>query len=148
MNNKILQIKVLKFIKLFYGKNKNLKNLVYDIYLNGNCAYFYLMLKTTFPCSKGYLIIDVKQLTAKEEIKKYGYSHIVTKIGERYYDISGEIKNIGVHCRKIKSCKINQIHKGFIRVHKLLDNFHLNKFLIPSTNLLSILHSNINAVTK
>ena len=47
-----------------------------QVYTEGSCYHFYLILKEVFPKAKPY----------------YDEDHIVTKIGDRFYDITGEIR--------------------------------------------------------
>lgn len=46
-----------------------------QVYTEGSCYHFYLILKQVFPESKAY----------------YDADHIITKIGDKFYDITGEI---------------------------------------------------------
>jgi hypothetical protein len=48
-----------------------------DIYLNGACYQFHLLLKTFFPECEPYI--------SKEK------DHVITKYAGRYYDITGEV---------------------------------------------------------
>ncbi|TVO70899.1 hypothetical protein FHP88_15710 [Sedimenticola selenatireducens] len=48
------------------------------VYLNGGCYQFFLILKAIFPDAKPFY----------DGIE----GHVVTKIGSRFYDITGEIK--------------------------------------------------------
>lgn len=47
-----------------------------QVFLNGSCLNFFLILRAVFPGAKPFYNID----------------HIITKIGDRYYDITGEVK--------------------------------------------------------
>jgi len=47
-----------------------------EIYTRGGCYQFYLILQSIFPEAKAY----------------YDSDHIITKIGETYYDITGRVK--------------------------------------------------------
>jgi len=47
-----------------------------DIYTNGKCYHFFLILKSIFPLAEAY----------------YDENHVITKIGNKYYDITGEVK--------------------------------------------------------
>lgn len=52
-----------------------------QVYTEGSCYHFYLILKQVFPEAKAY----------------YDADHIITKIGDKFYDITGEIiMNIGM----------------------------------------------------
>lgn len=53
----------------------NSNPIIEDIFLNGSCCNFYFILKSVFPESVAYFNIE----------------HVITKIGNRYYDITGEI---------------------------------------------------------
>lgn len=46
-----------------------------QVYTNGSCYHFYLILKNVFSVAEPY----------------YDGDHIVTKIGDKFYDITGEI---------------------------------------------------------
>lgn len=46
-----------------------------QVYTEGSCYHFYLILKQVFPEAKAY----------------YDADHIITKIGDKFYDITGEI---------------------------------------------------------
>ena len=46
-----------------------------QVYTEGSCYHFYLILKQVFPEAKAY----------------YDADHIITKIGDRFYDITGEV---------------------------------------------------------
>lgn len=53
-----------------------------DIFLNGRCFNLYRILAVVFP----------------EALAYYDLNHIITKIDDRYYDITGEVKDItGYH---------------------------------------------------
>lgn len=69
-NNKI---KILEFIAAirdsFVGSQQ--------VYTNGSCYHFYLILKQVFPQALPY----------------YDNDHIITKIDDKFYDITGEIAN-------------------------------------------------------
>lgn len=46
-----------------------------QVYTEGSCYHFYLILKEVFPSAKPY----------------YDMDHVVTKINGRFYDITGEV---------------------------------------------------------
>lgn len=50
-----------------------------QVYTNGSCIMFYKILKVLYPSARPYWNSETK--------------HMITKIGNKYYDISGEIKN-------------------------------------------------------
>lgn len=64
--------KILKFIKTIRESVKGAEL----IYTRGSCYQFYLILKCIIPQAEGY----------------YDMDHVITKIGERFYDITGEVK--------------------------------------------------------
>lgn len=66
-------IKVLRLIKEISNSNPIMK----DIFLAGSCCNFFFILKSVFPEAKAFFNID----------------HVITKIGDRYFDITGEIPN-------------------------------------------------------
>jgi hypothetical protein len=67
-----MEKKVMKFIETvresFEGASK--------VYTRGSCYQFYLILKRVFPEAEAY----------------YDLSHVITKIGDEYYDINGIAK--------------------------------------------------------
>lgn len=85
--------KVLKFIETIRDSfNDSIK-----VYTQGSCYKFYLILKEVFP----------------EAICYYDINHVITKIGNSYYDITGEVEK-GNHFpveedplvhERIKQCK-------------------------------------------
>lgn len=48
------------------------------VYIHGGCYHFYKILKCVFPSAVAY----------------YDMDHIITKIGDKYYDINGEYTNL------------------------------------------------------
>lgn len=66
-----LHTSVLEFI---YEVQASRKDAIY-YYTRGNCYKFFLLLKERFPRAKGY----------------YNSDHVITKIGNRYYDITGQV---------------------------------------------------------
>lgn len=46
------------------------------VYTQGRCYYFYLILKSIIPSAKAY----------------YDSDHVITRIENKYYDITGEVK--------------------------------------------------------
>lgn len=56
------------------------------IFMNGGCYNFYKLLKMIYPSSVPY---KVKLYKSSES-----FDHIITKIGDKYYDINGEIDPI------------------------------------------------------
>ena len=47
-----------------------------EVYTSGSCYKFYLILKAIFPKAKAY----------------YNSDHVITRIGDQYYDITGEVQ--------------------------------------------------------
>lgn len=47
-----------------------------QVYTEGSCYHFYLILKQVFPNAEAYYDLD----------------HVITKISDKYYDITGEIR--------------------------------------------------------
>lgn len=66
-------MEVEEFIKRFNGFGLQVK----DCFTNRNCYYFYIILKSRYPQAIPYY--------DKEK------SHIVTKIGNNFYDINGRL---------------------------------------------------------
>ncbi len=57
---------------------KAIRESFYDsvvVYTQGSCYRFYLILKSVFPEAQAY----------------YDSNHVITRIGDRYYDITGEV---------------------------------------------------------
>lgn len=54
-------------------------NFIKDIFMRGGCYQFYLFLKALFPVAMPYI-----------NNKK---DHVITRIGGRFYDITGEVDN-------------------------------------------------------
>lgn len=57
-----------------------------QVYTEGSCYHFYLILKEVFPDAEPY----------------YDQDHIITKIGDSFYDITGEVRkdmNINLYDR-------------------------------------------------
>ena len=65
--------KILKFIDVIRDSHSEMIN----IYTKGSCFNFYLILKEMFPEAKAYYTVD----------------HVITKIDDKYYDITGEVKD-------------------------------------------------------
>lgn len=68
------------------------------VYMEGSCYQFYKILKCVFPDAIAY----------------YDSNHVITKIGNKYYDINGEVEAIRhldmrAHYRNsgVKKCKYN-----------------------------------------
>ena len=53
-----------------------------QVYTEGSCYHFYLILKEVFPTAKCY----------------YDQDHVITKIGNEFYDITGKISGIKESC--------------------------------------------------
>lgn len=65
--------KILNFIEVIRNSHPEMKN----IFLYGSCLNFHLILKSIYPEAIPYTNID----------------HIITKIGNKFYDISGRVYN-------------------------------------------------------
>lgn len=77
-----LNQKVLDLIEFIKGETKRIDPKLdpVDVFVNGNCGNLSTMLSEKFPnLAKPYIIY----------YEKYPY-HVVTKIGEKFYDITGE----------------------------------------------------------
>lgn len=82
-------------------------NFIYNIpdwryYQDGGCYKFYLMLKEEFPNVIGY----------------YNSDHVITKIGDKYFDSTGEVKktnhlNIDEHYSHTKLMKILKENESY-----------------------------------
>ena len=73
-----------------------------SIYLNGGCWQFYKFLKLLYPKAKPY----------KVSISGADIDHIVTKIGNKYYDITGEVYKKDFYlCSPVKSIDIETFEK-------------------------------------
>lgn len=69
-----LNDRVLKIIKAIRKSH----NGAVDIYTQGKCYDFFLILKSIFPIAEAY----------------YDSDHIITKIEGKYYDITGEVEKV------------------------------------------------------
>ena len=77
-----LNKKVLELIEFIKAETKRIDSKLdpVDVFVNGNCGNLATMLSEKFPnLAKPYIIY----------YEKYPY-HVVTKIGEKFYDITGE----------------------------------------------------------
>lgn len=75
-----------------------------DIYLNGGCYQFHLLLKKLAPRCKPYI--------------NKGKSHVITKYQGKYYDITGEVSPNGF--TKMTSDEINRALKWSFAKHMAL----------------------------
>lgn len=62
------------------------------IFTQGSCYHFYLILKEIFPSAQPY----------------YDMNHVITKIGSKFYDITGEVRK-GRHILLDDQDIINQL---------------------------------------
>jgi hypothetical protein len=79
-----------------------------DVYTRGSCYHFYEILRIAF--------IDVEP---------YYYSkHIISKINNRFYDITGEIKDKTLSRRKFKKYTgQHELHKCKFDMYKQLEKY-------------------------
>lgn len=68
--------KVTANVESFIGKIRDSFIGSQQVYTEGSCYHFYLILKEVFPDAEPW----------------YDNEHIVTKIGDKFYDITGEIR--------------------------------------------------------
>lgn len=95
-----------------------------DVFVNGNCGNLATMLSEKFPnLAKPYIIY----------YEKYPY-HVVTKIGEKFYDITGETdikkynKYLNEHNRNpFKEEKFEIKEAGYYDVRKQSDKYRYNE---------------------
>lgn len=73
-------ISPLKFINVLRESDKYIE----VIYLNGGCYNFYLILKSLYSSAEAYIV----RFNKNEQ-----YNHVVTKISNRFYDITGDVTN-------------------------------------------------------
>lgn len=69
------------------------------IYTHGSCFKFYLILEKVFPSAEPF----------------YDEDHVITKIGNRFYDITGEVKcegHLPMFEYRLKSDLYNEKHKA------------------------------------
>jgi len=66
---------ILSFISLVRGSHCKME----DIYTKGSCLNFYLILRHVYPTAEAY----------------HNTEHIITKINDRFYDITGEVSSEG-----------------------------------------------------
>lgn len=83
-------------LKLFQNKEEieweSPRRIIEEIFTSGNCGRFSMILRFVFPEGESYII------------KNDEYYHIVTKIGERFYDITGDVtEKFKDHDKKIAS---------------------------------------------
>ncbi len=62
-------------LDLIYAIESSFKDSI-DYFTNGECYAFYNILKAAFPEAEAY----------------YDSNHVITKIGDKFYDITGEVK--------------------------------------------------------
>lgn len=55
------------------------------IYMNGGCWQFHKVLKVIFPAAEPF------KVSINPTIRIDYFDHVVTKIGDRYFDITGEV---------------------------------------------------------
>ena len=65
-----------KDIISFISEIRNSHSKMVDIFTKGSCLNFYLILKQVYPESEAYYDY---------------YGHIITKIGDKFYDINGTV---------------------------------------------------------
>ncbi|MEG6522044.1 hypothetical protein [Desulfotomaculum sp. 1211_IL3151] len=83
-----LHDQVLDFIQLLKGAAPKEMG---KIFTQGGCYRFHLIIKTVFPGAKPYKVAycrNPNNLTKTDFLPK----HIISNIGDRYYDINGEFK--------------------------------------------------------
>jgi hypothetical protein len=68
---------VLNFIEIFKGIDKTTRELMEEIYMQGDCGRFHVILNSVFPEAKPYVF------------KGDYFRHVLSKIGDKYYDIKG-----------------------------------------------------------
>ena len=89
---------------------ENLRNTdayISTIFLNGGCWKFYKFLKSLYPQSIPYKVGE----------QGGHFDHIITKIGTRYYDITGMVKPIDYpECEEVKEEEFPEFEKwGFAK---------------------------------
>lgn len=83
-----LHDQVLDFIKLIKGTAPKEMG---KIFTQGGCYRFHLIIKMVFPGARPYKVAycpNPKKLTKTDFLPQ----HIISNIGDRYYDINGEFK--------------------------------------------------------
>ena len=105
----MLHKQVLSFISLIRESHPFMES----IYTNGSCLNFYLILRDRFKehCPVPYYNVD----------------HVITLIGDRYYDITGEVKFKGTEYLKLTDYYPK---KGFIRAVRQMLRAYWNPSLL------------------
>jgi hypothetical protein len=84
--------KVLNFIELLKGIDNSSREIMEEMFTKGDCGRFFFILKSVFPESEPYAI------TPNIEALDNGYiHHVITKIGDKYYDIRGVFDEERLH---------------------------------------------------
>lgn len=81
---KITEDNVLNFIALMKGIDPYTRELMEEIFMRGDCGRFYFILKSVFPEAVPYAITQ-----SAEALEDSNITHVVTKIGDKFYDIKG-----------------------------------------------------------
>lgn len=102
--NKYIPPNILEFIANF---KRNREKSVNDIFLNGNCFHFALILSKLY--SKGTIVYSCKQ------------GHFVYKYKNKYYDITGEAK---VELPIVKFGKKMNEYNDFLRDCVYKENYY------------------------
>lgn len=102
--------KILYFIKLIRESHPVQER----VFLNGSCLNFFLILRAVFLEAEPYFNID----------------HIITKIGDRYYDITGEVEATWDYVRYVDCYS----KKGLIRSFRQMYRAEADLKPIPPKN--------------
>lgn len=85
----------------FINTLRNSDDYIKIIYLNGGCYNLFKILKLLYPNAIAYKV----KVTDYDDF----YSHIVTRIGENYYDINGIVNTEYYDRRKVDKNDLNEI---------------------------------------
>lgn len=102
----------------FINTLRNSDDYIEIIYLNGGCYNLFKILKLIYPNAIAY---KVKVVDSDDF-----YSHIVTKIGENYYDINGIVNTDYYDRKKVVKNDLEEIEKWRFskskRLYRLCEN--------------------------
>ena len=102
-------IKILTFIRTIRESHPDIEY----IYMNGSCLNFHFILKSVYP----------------ESIPYFNINHIVTRIDDKYYDITGVVDITKASIPYIEYYKVYP-KRGLIKSHKRMYNIQYKKSLV------------------
>jgi len=116
---------VLNFIEIFKGIDETTRAIIEEIYSHGDCGRFHFILKTVFPEAQPFVF------------KGRFAMHVISKIGDNYYDIEGictfdRFKNIDSYKELLKDKKTLEESIRLINTEDLLENDLFNNYCFES----------------